>query len=191
MFTNEVVVVIISLLFCFITYSLFKLHKNINESISLYKNLLITMEKNYNFLDDKFSKQIKNIRNNDFDINDYNSMKEICKIISNNGHLQSIDDLLNFMEDITDFDIKDKINNLEYIVEKWQDVDDIETNITDLNDRVDELNENMSKFLVEDDVIELMSNEGVIDETRDKRINQMEEFITSLKNSLQDWNKDE
>jgi hypothetical protein len=196
MFTNEVLVVIISLSSCFVTYILFILYKNIKECISLYKQLLITMEKNYNFLDEKFSNQIKNIRNNDdIDLvrmkNDLDKMKKVYDEIDNNGLIEHIIEDNEYITELNDFDIKDKINNLEYIVEKWQDVDDIETNITDLNDRVDELNENMSKFLLEDDVIELMTEQGAIDETRDKRINQMEKFITSLKNSLQDWDNDE
>jgi hypothetical protein len=154
------------------------------------------MEKNYNFLDEKFSNQIKNIRNNDdIDLvrmkNDLDKMKKVYDEIDNNGLIEHIIEDNEYITELNDFDIKDKINNLEYIVEKWQDVDDIETNITDLNDRVDELNENMSKFLLEDDVIELMTEQGAIDETRDKRINQMEKFITSLKNSLQDWDNDE
>lgn len=186
MFTNEVIVAVISLVFCFITYILFKLHKNINECVSLYKELLTILEKNYNFLDDKFSKQIKNIRTNDFDIKEYNSMKEICKIINDNGHIESLEDLISFMEDMNDFDLKDKVSNIEYLVEKWQDVDDIEHNISDLNDRVEEMNENMSKFVLEDDVIELIGEHDNSEET-DKRINQMEKFIKNLKTAINDW----
>lgn len=187
MFTNEVIVIIVSLLFCFVTYILFKLYKNINECISLYKELLITMEKNYNFLDDKFSKQIKNIRTIDFDIKEYNSMKGICKIIEDNGLIEHIIEANEYIDDLNDFDIKDKINNLEYIVEKWQDVDDIETNISDLNNRLDEMNENMSKFVLEDDVIELIGEHCMSGEDTDKRINQMEKFISNLKNAIDDW----
>ena len=48
------------------------------------------------------------------------------------------------------------------------------------------MNENMSKFVLEDDVIELIGEHDNSEET-DKRINQMEKFIKNLKTAINDW----
>lgn len=183
----NLLIAIMFLMFFAISITLYRMNKYIDDCCFNLGVLKKSVDNNFKHFDNKVSLQIKNIRSNTSEIdltkirNDINKMMKVYEEIDNNGYISTIDDLNNFMEDINDFDVKDKIGNLEYIVEKWQDVDDIETNITDLNDRMDDLTHTVSKFLVEDDVIELIHNEIPINEDTVKRLNQFDRFIEALK----------
>lgn len=180
-------IAIMFLMFIATTITLYRMNKYIDDCCFNLGVLKKSVDNNFKHFDNKVSFQIKNIRSNNSEIdltkihNDINKMMKVYEEIDNSGYINSVDDLNEFMEDINDFDVKDKIGNLEYIVEKWQDIDDIETNITDLNDRMDDLTHTVSKFLVEDDVLELIHNEIPINEDTIKRLNQFDRFIEALK----------
>lgn len=183
----ELIILCLTIICLFSFFKIYRLSKSFDEICMNLGTYQSKNDKNILRLEDKLLLQIKNIRinNNEIDLtkirDDISKMMKIYEDIDNNGYINTIDDLNEFMEDINYFDVKDRIGNLECILEKWQDVDDIETNITDLNDRIDDLTHNVSRFLVEDDVIELIHNEIPINEDTVKRLNQFDRFIEALK----------